>query len=311
MKIDSTENKTSFYETFSDLIFATMAIFILLMIVFIVQVNIKKDSKELEEQIKQAEIKLDSEKQKLKTEQKHHSNLVKSKKSLQQYNLELVIAVDTTGSMQRELDQLTDTIGLIGKVLPKIANSVKIGVVAYRRDENEQMDINPFHLRAIRDESYDNKKSFNKLYSFVRRLKAKTGSAPVELAMDQSLKMFSKPEEFTGHQTFMLLGDVGPYEDRYRDQGVESKNIQQEKAMVEQLKLWTKGHMHRNVLILFSGEDEIAKTLRLQGASGMQHKKFVRSKHFFEKLARETGQPEGFSVNSTEMIPHLLSALLR
>ncbi len=288
-----------------------MAIFVLLMIVFIVQVNIEKNIDELEQQIKEAETRLENENIKLKEGQEKHKNLVKSQKSLQQYNLELVIAVDTTGSMQRELDQLTQTIGLIGKVLPKIANSVKIGIVAYRKDEQEKLDISPFNLKKINDESNDNKRSFNKLYDFVRYLKAKTGSAPLEKAMDMSLKMFTKSEDFTGHQTFMLLGDVGPYEDKYRDQDISPKNIQQEKAMIHQLKIWSKGHLHRNVLILFSGEDEIAKTLQLQGENGTQHMKYVRSRLFFEKLAKEIGQPKGFSVNSTEMIPHLLSTILK
>ena len=66
MKLDPTEQKTSFYETFSDLIFATMAIFVLLMIVFIVQANVKKDISELEQQIQEAEKIKNIENEKLK-----------------------------------------------------------------------------------------------------------------------------------------------------------------------------------------------------------------------------------------------------
>ncbi|MDF1837512.1 MAG: hypothetical protein P1V35_06580 [Planctomycetota bacterium] len=40
MKLGAPEESTSFYEVFSDLIFATMAIFVLLMLVFIVQMNV-------------------------------------------------------------------------------------------------------------------------------------------------------------------------------------------------------------------------------------------------------------------------------
>ena len=124
----------------------------------------------------------------------------KSKMSLEKYNLEVVIAVDTTGSMQRELDQLTETIGLIGQVLPKIATSFKVGIVAYRIDKNERMDIQTFSLQRINDDSKDNSRSLSQLYNFTRNLKAKTGSAPIEQAMNKALKMFSPSESFTGHQ---------------------------------------------------------------------------------------------------------------
>ena len=233
------------------------------------------------------------------------SKLEKSKQSVQQYNFEVVIAVDTTGSMQWELDQLANTIGLIGKILPKIGKSVRMGVVAYRRDENNRVDIKTFPLQVIRDDDTDGKKSYRKIHGFVSGLRAKPGSAPIEEAMDQALKMFSNAESFAGHQTFMLLGDVGPYEDRYRDQLIDNKNRQQEKEMIDQLKLWTEGNYHRNLLILFSGDDEIGKT------SGNQHQKFVESKQFFQQLAKESGQPEGFTSNHADMIPQLLSVILK
>ena len=305
MKLKQRRSTTSFYETFSDLIFATMAIFVLLMIVFVVQINLSQSVDELLEQIEKEKVALKLEENKLEEKNEQLTKLEKSKQSVQQYNFEVVIAVDTTGSMQWELDQLTNTIGLIGKILPKIGYTVKMGVVAYRRDENNRVDIKTFPLQVIRDEETDNKRSYRKIHSFVSRLRAKPGSAPVEEAMDQALKMFSNSESFVGHQTFMLLGDVGPYEDRYRDQLIDSKNRQQEKGMINQLKLWAEGSLHRNLLILFSGDDEIGKT------SGNQHQKFVQSRKFFEQLANESGQPQGFTSNQTDMIPQLLSVILK
>jgi len=305
VKLKQRRSTTSFYETFSDLIFATMAIFVLLMIVFVVQINLSQSVDELLEQIEKEKVALKLEENKLEEKNEQLTKLEKSKQSVQQYNFEVVIAVDTTGSMQWELDQLTNTIGLIGKILPKIGYTVKMGVVAYRRDENNRVDIKTFPLQVIRDEETDNKRSYRKIHSFVSRLRAKPGSAPVEEAMDQALKMFSNSESFVGHQTFMLLGDVGPYEDRYRDQLIDSKNRQQEKGMINQLKLWAEGSLHRNLLILFSGDDEIGKT------SGNQHQKFVQSRKFFEQLANESGQPQGFTSNQTDMIPQLLSVILK
>jgi len=305
VKLKPSNSSTSFYETFSDLIFATMAIFVLLMIVFVVQVNLDKGIEELLEQIKKETAELKAEEEKLAEKNEQKDRLEQSKKSLEQYNFEIVIAVDTTGSMQWELDQLADTIGLIGKILPKIGKNVKMGVVAYRRDENNRKDIKVFPLQRIMDEDKDGRRSYRKIHSFVSRLRARPGSAPIEEAMDKALKMFSSTDTFIGHQAFMLLGDVGPYEDRYRDQMIDSKNRQQEKGMMDQLKLWTGKSFHRNVLILFSGEDEIGKT------SGKQNKKFVESREFFKKLAAAAGQPDGYTSNQTEMIPQLLSTILK
>ncbi len=305
MKLKSSNSSTSFYETFSDLIFATMAIFVLLMIIFIVQINLDIEIDELLEELAKEKSELQEEEKKLTQKNKHLQKLDQSKKSLEQYNFEVVIAVDTTGSMQWELDQLADTIALIGKILPKIGKNVKMGVVAYRRDQNNRKDIKIFPLQTIRDEDSDGKRSYRKIHGFVSRLRAQPGSAPVEEAMDTALKMFSSAEAFTGHQAFMLLGDVGPYEDRYRDQLIDSNNRQQEKGMIDQLKAWTGQSFHRNVLILFSGDDEIRKT------SGNQHKKFIESREFFKKLASGAGQPKGFTSNQTEMIPQLLSVILK
>lgn len=288
-----------------------MAIFVLLMIIFIVQVNLDEGLEEVEKKIAEAQAELKAKEKTKQEKETEKKKLSEAEKSMQQYNFEVVIAVDTTGSMQRELDQLTDTIGLIGKVLPEIAHSVKIGIVAYRRDEKDKDAISIFKMQTIKPESEDNKRSYRLVHDFVRKLKAQKGSAPIESAVDQALKMFSSPEQFTGHQTFMLLGDVGPFEDRYRDQNIDANNRQQAEAMVQQLKSWSEKTMNRNLLILFSGEDEIAKTLRLQGPNGRQHQKFLQSRELFKRFAEEAGQPEGYTTDTSEMIPSLLSVILK
>lgn len=304
MKLDSGTPSTSFYESFSDLIFATLAIFVLLMIIFLVHINLDIGLEELEEKLAQAEQVLDEAIQKKSREVARNEKLQKSKQSLKQYNLEIVIAVDTTGSMQLEIDQLTDTISLVGKILPRIASTVKIGVIGYRRNEADKLVLQKFPLQRVLDPDIDRRRSFNRLHEFVRKLQANPGSAPIERAMDDALKMFSSTDSFTGHQTFMLLGDVGPYEDRYRDQLIDPRNVQQAKAMQTQLGIWAKASLHRNVLILFSGNDEISKT------RGPQHRKFVESKEFFKSLANAADQPEGYADNYSEMIPLLLSSAL-
>lgn len=305
MKIQSPEAGTSFYETVSDLIFATMAIFVLLMCVFIAQVNLKTGLEELEQQIQQERQRLKETQSQRQDAQDELAKAERSKQAFERYELQIVIAVDTTGSMQLELDLLSDTIALIAKVLPKIAASVEMGIIAYRRDEQNRETTQRFALQPIRDSDEDGGRSFRAVRAFVGQLRARAGSAPLDKAVDEALKMFAPADRFAGHQTFMLLGDVGPYEDAYRDQQISDDNRRQEQAMREQLRIWAGDSPTRNLLILFSGDDEIAKT------SGDQHEKFLQSRRFFQSLAEAAGQPEGYTNQSSEMIPQLLLAALR
>lgn len=304
MKITQSVSKTSFYETFSDLIFATLAIFVLLMSVFLVQVNVETGLDELLKEIETQSAKRDAEEQRLASRKEELNKLEQQAQSLAQYNFEVVIAVDTTGSMQLELDRLTETIALIARVLPQIADSAKIGVVAYRKNEQDQLDIKEFPLQQILPEEQDNGRSLRQISRFISNLRAQPGSAPLERAIDRALRMFTSPNLFTGHQTFMLLGDVGPYEDRYRDQAIDAVNRQQEQSIIAQLKNWKQASFSRNPLILFSGLDEINKT------TGTQNLKFRESRKFFARIAQEMGSPEAYTEDSGEMIPSLLGAIL-
>lgn len=316
MKLADVESQTSFYETFSDLIFATMAIFVLLMAIFIVQINLETGMEELRKQIEEHTAKRDEIVKKVASHKEELTQLEKAQQSMEKYNLEVVIAVDTTGSMQLELDQLTDTIAMIGKILPKIADTFKIGVVAYRRDKLDNPDMQLFKIRTIIDDDKDNGKSFRELQGFVRGLKAEAGSAPVEIAIDQAIKMFSSTDGFVGHQTLMLLGDVGPYEDHYQDQAIDTRNRKQENAIVNQLKLWVSKSLTRKTLILFSGDDEISKLNAISENTQMskieldQKTKFIESRKFFQRLATEIGQTEAFTSDSSKMMPKLLSTVL-
>lgn len=305
MKLAAPTVGTSFYESVSDLMFAAMAIIVMLMVVFMVQVNLDTGLEELQKRIAERQAVLDESTQEMEAAESELKKLENSRAAFENYQLEIVIAVDTTGSMQLELDLLTDAIALIAKALPQIASSLKMGVVAYRRDERDRLDIKRFPLQTIKDGDEDQRRSYRKVHGFVSALKAQAGSAPVEQAMDEALKMFSDAESFAGHQTFMLLGDVGPYEDRYRDQTISAANRRQEQAMISQLKAWTEKSLNRNALILFSGDDEIAKT------GGAQHRKFLESRTFFQALAAGTGQEEAYTNNSSEMIPILIKSALK
>ncbi len=303
MKLESHKPTTTFYETFSDLIFATMAIFVLLMMLFIIQVN-SAGTEDLEEEIEVAAAQLETISAEVSELVQKIEKMERSKQSPAEYHIELVIAVDTTGSMQLELDQLTSSIALIAEVLPNISNSAKIGVIAYRNDENDESATQVFPLQRIQPKHQDQGVSYSRLFDFVRGLTAKTGSAPLEQAINSAVSQFSKLEDFTGHQTLMILGDVGPYEDFYQDQDISQANLNQETGIIRQIGYWMNDSLERKILVVFAGEDEIAET------EGDQHEKFVASRKFFERIAVDLEVPDGFSTSSADMIPLLLSGVL-
>lgn len=74
MKLDSPSRFTSFYESFSDLIFGTMAIFVLLMLVFLTLIKPTENTDELKKQLEAAA----SENQSLSEENQSLSDQVRS-----------------------------------------------------------------------------------------------------------------------------------------------------------------------------------------------------------------------------------------
>lgn len=304
MNLNKQQSNTSFYETFSDLIFATMAIFVLLMMIFIVQINLKIGLEEALLEIQKNQKIITEKELLLKKEKELVKQLKNHQKSFESYNFEIVIAVDITGSMQLELNQLSKTIELIGKILPEISQSAKIGIIAYRKDQNNRDVSRIFPMQTIRPKKHDKGKSYKKLLYFTKGLTAKPGSAPFEKTINKAISFFSNTNNFTGHQTLIILGDVGPYEDYYQDQKISPKNLQQEKHIISSITNWKEKSLNRNLLLLYSGRDEIKKT------SGEQLKKYKQSQAFFQKIAKHLNSPTSYSEKVTDMLPIVLKTIL-
>ena len=121
MKLESPSRFTSFYESFSDLIFGTMAIFVLLMLVFLALVqpppNQGQELKEAQEQLEslQSELqKSEFEKEKAREQlEEMLKAMAESEDSIQSKGLELIVAFDVSGSMDDALGHLVETIKTI------------------------------------------------------------------------------------------------------------------------------------------------------------------------------------------------------
>ena len=96
----------SFYETFSDLIFGTMAIFVLLFILFVLMIRPKVDIKPPEP-------------------------------------VDLIIAFDTSSSMSDQLKELKPSLLDLGKNFPRLIEDFRIGFVAYNSNYDDGVEIFP------------------------------------------------------------------------------------------------------------------------------------------------------------------------
>lgn len=181
MNISPPEKSNSFYESFSDLIFATMAIFVLIMIVLLVQIQPIEESSASTEPVEEAV----------------EEDVIEVKA------LELVIAVDGTGSMAQPLKLLENAINSVAEAIPLATAQFRIGIVLYRQD------LEVFQLRQIKPAEQDNGISLRSVTSFTSDFAPISSPANVAGAIDRSLAMFS---DSSSRKSLMLLGDTGPYE---------------------------------------------------------------------------------------------------
>lgn len=270
----------TFFETVSDLMFGTMAIMVMLMCVFMVLDKPKQagaapteavQSEELpdikpfkmpaagrlpeEQDVAALERQFNAVKEEL-SKVKEQTSKVEQLRALAEgvdrkevRNVELVVMIDVTGSMQREIDDLRQNIQLLAQTMPRIVGEFRMAVVAHRRDQNDRDVTRVFPMQAIRKEGVDNGASRRQLEAFAAPLAATPGSAPFESAVNQALSQFSPPQ-FDGQQALMMIGDVGPYEDAYGDQSISGANRASESAIQNAVKQWVDAGVRRRVTYL-------------------------------------------------------------
>ncbi len=286
MQLTSPQRSTSFYESFSDLIFATMAIFVLLMMIFLTmvqlsEVKVREELEEKQEALAQAKKAEEQLKELTKT-------VMDLKGKVKTRNLEIVIAVDVTGSMKEEIRHLKAPIDTIASAMPSIT-SLRIGIVAYGFINKKPLQV--FSLAQIQAQEKDSGSSFRALNNFMSQLRAKGNGAPVRHATRTALKMFSTLPSGTS-QIFMLLGDVGPYELLKQTGDTEASA---EKEMFSMVSNW-------------QGNNEVRKVISLYSAEGQYTN--ARNRQFFEKLSVFAGKNGYFTDQAAKMLAFILKASL-
>jgi Mg-chelatase subunit ChlD len=322
MNLRSRPQSTSFYESFSDLIFGTMAIFVLLMLLFIIQVSESSQSDAAVDELKEriaalsrqviqqersmAQAALASARSKKKIEDLEGAIKLKS--------IELVIAVDSSGSMGDEITRVQNTLEIMAVLLPSLVPDFQVGIVAYCRTSTAPYD--EFPLASLDPLKATNDPTFQQFEKFRKNLKPKGGWAPVAEATRHALSMFSRPDPTgTGiQQIFVLIGDVGPFEPNGNEPPyyylTDAERTSVETQLYREIQAWSNASDQRRVVSIFTAK-EVHENDGMDREQKKEAKiKYDLSKPFFENVAIAGGRPEFFTQDIGVMNELILLALV-
>ena len=292
MKLRQPERFGSFYESFSDLIFGTMAIFVLLMMVFLVLVNegdIKK-RKELGEQLAKSQEASQETQEQLK---KVIAEFAALENAVRTRGLELVIAVDRTGSMGLGLKDLTRTLNTFSSAITEYVPEYRVSVLAYHED--------PTKFIAKRMEVFakkkDNGQSQTELGDLLNSIKPEGGAAPVAEAITRAIQIQHQQSTFQGMQIIMLIGDVGPFEMETQFSNSENAN-----TVLTQMANWVGRSKTRKIVAVYA-----KKGCELENNCSLP----TESLDFFQRACGISGEREDcINPNPEQMLIPLLKAIV-
>ncbi|MEM8948772.1 MAG: vWA domain-containing protein [Pseudomonadota bacterium] len=311
MKLTPTSRATTFYESFSDLIFSTMAIFVLLMIIFMalikandVGVRDATQAKLVEQgaRLADAEAERDRARQQLES---MAEQVTLTQSAVTANGLELVVAVDVSASMEQPLGHLVEAVQTIATVLPRITQEFRLGIVAYRDQQDGSPPLEIFPLQLIQAKAKDGGRSYANVQGYLRELEAVTGTAPIASAVQMALTMLQAETDFAGFQTLLLIGDIGPYEVDFDDLHFSAQKQHLEAPIVDVIARWVRDNDKRSVISLFSG---IPESMAESTPEQLRSRESLR---FFRDIAVAAGQEANFTRNPATMLATLLNAIIQ
>jgi cell division protein FtsL len=282
MKLSPPSEQTSFYEVFSDLIFATMAIFVLIIIVLIIQVRpegvpaeeVAELEKEIEEQAKELE----------ETQKKLEDAIATAA-------VELIVVVDGSGSMQPTMDELKGSIVSIAKTIPIVTSEFRLGLVIYR----SELEI--FPVRQILAEDKDGGRSLASVSRFTERLQPRSDVAGIDDGVIKALSMYQSP---SSRKSLIVLGDVGPYESNYvppSSLSLDCNDTTREQRTISAVRR-------------FGAQNENFRIFTLFTAGGAPSNCPETTVPFFREMAATLGDDGQYSADLSELFVFLLQGAL-
>lgn len=306
MKLTNRTRGTSFYESFSDLIFGTMAIFVLLFIIMMSQVNPEivtpEELKELQQEnfAQRMQIqKFQKENQDLRAEA--NQALEQLERALETHPIELVIAIDISSSMTQPLQSLKDAIQKLAVELPRVTDEFRVGIVGYggngKRVTFEKRTMDSVGLRELRE--------------FLRTLQLVGGYVDVTEAVVNAMNMFDGGQGET-RKAFVLIGDVGPYEQRGNQRLIDYSNspalfsTQYESINYNAVKQFVERYELTSMMAMYTGNSTPPSSDNYQTIVATKPSTVT----FFKSMAETAGKRGKYTENPEEMLTMLLLAVL-
>lgn len=286
MKLGKPNRGTSFYESFSDLIFGTMAIFVLIVIVLALQVRPDGVSADVHQQALAQAAQAQSLNEELQ------KKVLELEKEGKPKPLELVVAIDGSGSMGAALRTLQFAIGTIGEAMPMISSTVHVGIVIYREAGTTLV----FPMTKIEKEEVDGGRSLTELTQFAQQMTPQQSPADLAHGVRVAAGMFPPAQDAQARKrTLMFAGDVGPYESG------SFMGPAGEQEIRRVLSEWKRSNAEGNVIAVYTGTDQSDDWILQRRAQTLQ---------LFREMATIGGDVSNFSPHDRKLFPLLLKGIL-
>jgi len=320
MNLRNSEASGNFYESFSDLIFATMAIFALLMIIFLTLVQPLESTENLEQELTDTQEQL---KQAKEEAEKQAQQAAATEAKLKAKPIDLAIAVDGSSSMSETLNAIQTSIEFVAEVASRLAPTFRLSIVIYRDRESTQL----FTLTEINSTSQGIKSAgMNKLNTWlyekvisVRNLRGGKDGQPggqsygesryedrfnplhsiadIQYGIKLATSQLNKKNSEETQKVLIVIGDMGPWERPNSQSAADNFGLQKQKDIFAMMKTFSSPETH-HIMTLFTGK----------GNHGLNHRRETIA--FFKGLAKIGGERGKYSDDASQVAATVVEAVI-
>ncbi|MEM7239341.1 MAG: vWA domain-containing protein [Pseudomonadota bacterium] len=266
MKFSRRDQSSGFFEVFSDLIFGVMAIFVLLFVIILTQIKPQPRP---------------------------------------QPAVDLVVAIDVSGSMREPLKELNETLQELAENFPDVIRDFRIGVVSFAQRLNSS-GVDAFPLRVMDDAGKA------ELIAWLSKLKHGNSLVDTNAAINAAIAMHQTGSEDGRRRSLVLIGDVGPFELQgqrvLRDTSRANAPINRafESTGIQAIRSFAASDPENRVLTIFSG----APTAQSSNGSRVRSWAYEESQAFFCSAAAAAGPQGRYSEQAYKMVWTLLETFI-
>lgn len=324
MRLSAPNRSTSFYESFTDLIFATMAIFVLLLIIVLTQVEsdskaeakpqtqprpqasndnqTREKQEELERELQKSRAALEESRRKQQQSEeqlkKALEQLEENSKAVHSQAMELVVAVDISGTMSEELSHLKDVMLTVVRTFPHALPDLRIGIIAFPIVQENPEKMFELKLRSVHPGVTGSNAALDQFIQQLSGLQNVSGVAFSDRAISKGIAWLREsPNASTHQQVLLLLGDICPME--LGDATVvEPDELRRMENAYREVGGYAKNNPRFSMICLYSPHGDYERAI------------LEPSRKYFKQLAVEAGGADKYTEDVSTMFEMIFKAAL-